>query len=144
MLERKFKRGSVSGKAGCPLPALHVNGGFAPAELNATLDRAGLPENFRTALRHLEPAVVVTYRRHYFESANRAFRLTVDSRLGFLRLHGVTGAMTPVPEHPYPVIVELKYELRHADAARREAELLPYRLSRSSKYVLGIERLLAT
>ncbi len=143
-LERKFKRGSVSGKTGCPLPALPVNGGLAPAELNAALDQAGLPENLRTTLRHLEPAVVVTYRRHYFESANRAFRVTVDSCLGFLRLHGVTGAMTPVPEHHHPVILELKYEPRHADEARRVAEPLPYRLSRSSKYVLGIERLLAT
>jgi hypothetical protein len=143
-LERKFKRGSVSGKTGCPLPALHVNGGIAPPDLNAALDGAGMPENLRTALRHLEPAVVVSYRRHYFQSANGGFRLTVDSRLRFLRLHGATGAMTPVPDHPYPVIIELKYEPRHADEATRVAEPLPYRLSRSSKYVLGIERLLAT
>ena len=136
--------GRFQGKAGCPLPALHVNGGIAPPDLNAALDQAGMPENLRTALRHLEPAVVVSYRRHYFESANRAFRLTVDSRLGFLRLQGASGAMTPVPDHPYPVILELKYDPHHADEARRMTEPMPYRLSRSSKYVLGIERLLAT
>jgi hypothetical protein len=143
-LERKLKRGTVSGKTAWPLSAFHVNGGLAPADLAAALDRAGLPENLRWALRLLEPAVVVSYLRYYFQSADGCFRLTVDSNLQFFGVHPGTGAISPVPAPVAPVIIELKFDPLHAPQAAPLTNALPYRLARCSKYVLGIGRLLAT
>jgi hypothetical protein len=143
-LERKIKRGSVSGKIAWPLPALHVNGGLAPADLAAALAGAGQPENLRWAMRLLEPAVVVSYLRHYFQSADGGFRVTVDSRLQFCGVHPATGTMTALPEASVPPIIELKFDPLHAGQAALLTNALPFRLARCSKYVLGIERLLAT
>jgi hypothetical protein len=144
VLERKLKRGTVSGKIACPFPALHINGGLAPADLTAALNQAGLPENLRWALRLLEPAVMVSYLRHYFQSADGRFRLTVDSHLQFFGVHPATGATSPVPAPATPVILELKFDPLHAPQAAPLTNALPFRLARCSKYVLGIERLLAT
>ncbi len=142
-LERKIKRGLVGGKTACPLPAFHVNGGIAPPDLEAALDRAGLPENLRSALRHMEPALVNSFCRHYFQSADGCFRLTADSNLQFFGLRQGTGSMTPVPSRAAPVIIELKFDPRHAERAAPVSNALPFRLARCSKYVLGIERLAA-
>ncbi len=141
-LERKLKRGLVSGKIVYPLPPLYVNGGLAPADLAAALARAGMPENLRWALRHLEPAVVVSYLRHYFESADRRFRLTTDSDLRLQAVHPSTGAMSPVATGAMPVIIELKFDPQVDDVAR-VTNAFQFRLTRCSKYVLGVERVLA-
>jgi hypothetical protein len=143
-LERKIKRGTVGGKATCPLPAFHVNGGIAPPDLAATLDNAGLPVILRSALRFMEPVLANCYHRHYFQSADGGFRLTADSELQFFGLHPGTGAMTPVAAGDVPVIIELKFDLHRAEGAVPIANALPFRLARCSKYVLGIGRLLAT
>jgi hypothetical protein len=143
-LERKVKRGLVSGKLTWPLPALCVNGGLAPADLAAALAGAGQPENLRWAMRLLEPALVVSYLRNYFQSADGCFRLTVDSRLQFCGVHPATGAITALPESSVPPIIELKFDPLHAGQAAPLTNALPFRLARCSKYVLGIERLLAT
>ncbi len=141
-LERKLKRGLVSGKLTYSLPPLSVNGGLAPLDLSETLARACLPENLHWALRHLESAVVVCYLRHYFESADGRFRLTVDSDLRFLGVHPNTGFMSPVMTGPLPVIVELKFDPQMEHVAR-VTNALPFRLARCSKYVLGLEHVFA-
>jgi hypothetical protein len=143
-LERKVRRGSVSGKLAWPLPVLHVNDGLAPADLASALAGAGPPENLRWAMRLLEPAVVVSYLRHYFQSADGCFRLTMDSGLQFCGVHPATGAMTPLPAAAELPIVELKFDPFYAGQAPLLTNDLPFRLARCSKYVLGIERLLAT
>jgi hypothetical protein len=143
-LERKIKRGLVSGKSVWRMPALHVNGGFARRELETALDQAGMPGALRSALRHTEPALVNRYRRHYFQSGDARFRLTLDTDLQFFGLRGGAGALTQCPTRTDGVIVELKYSPAQAEHAARVTNALPLRLARCSKYVIGIERLLAT
>lgn len=143
VLERKLKRGLVSGKISFPMPGFHVNGGLALTNLKGVLDRAGLAENLRLTLDGMEPAVVVSYYRRYFQSADGCFRATVDSTLRFLGVHPNSGAMTPLAPAAFPVIVELKFDPVHAQRAASVTNALPYRLARCSKYVLGIELLSA-
>ena len=85
---------------------------------------------------------MVCYHRHYFQSADGRFRLTVDSQLRFHAVHPGTGAMAPLPARAHPVILELKFDPDHAADAGRITGVMPYRLRRCSKYVLGIFTLL--
>lgn len=142
-LERKSKHGLVSGKLVFPLPPLSAGNGIAPPDLNAALDRAALPPELRLVLRYLQQAVVVSYLRHYLQSADGCFRLTLDSQLRFSGVNPGTGNLAPAQPRPFPVIIELKFDPRFAGHAALAANAWPYRLSRCSKYVLGIERLLA-
>jgi hypothetical protein len=141
-LERKIKRGLVSGKASCPMSPIHVNGCISPRALTDAMCQASMPEVLQQSLRHLEPAVMVRYLRHYYVSGDGRFRLTVDSKLGFNSVHPGTGAMNPVPAFFHPVILELKFDTQHAVDAANISNALPYRIKRCSKYVLGIDNVL--
>jgi hypothetical protein len=142
-LERKIKRGNVSGKVGHRLPPLYVNGGIARRDVDAALEGAGMPAILLSALRNMEPALVNSYLRHYFQSADGCFRITADFDLQFFSLRQGTGQMTLAPPPAIGVIVELKFDPEDAEHAVRVTDALPLCLLRCSKYVLGIEQLRA-
>ena len=52
-------------------------------DLEGAFANAPLPEQVRSALNYLRPALLNRYQRHYFQSADGRFRLTVDSGLQF-------------------------------------------------------------
>jgi hypothetical protein len=142
-LEHKLKRGFVSGKVSHSLPPIAINGSVSRAELAAAFDRADLPELARAALRYLQPSLLNRYQRHYFESADHRFRLTVDSDLQFAAAGPANGTGVAFCAPAPMVVIELKYGLAEATAAARVTGLLPFRLARCSKYILGINRLAA-
>jgi len=142
-LEEKYKQGLVGSKASHRLPPVPVNGHVSRADLEAALDGAGLPGFTRLSLRQLQPSLANAYWRHYFESADRRFRLTVDSGLEFAEVHPACGEQTRICVAPRSVVVELKFSLDAAEGADYITTALPLRLTRCSKYVLGIGSLAA-
>jgi len=142
-LEQKLKRGLVSGKVSHRLPPVPVNGHVSRADLEDVLDSASLPGLTRSSLRHLQPSLVNSYWRHYFLSADRRFRLTVDSNLEFSAVHQSDGNGAGLCISARTLVVELKFSLDEADGADYITNALPLRLARCSKYILGINSLSA-
>jgi SPX domain protein involved in polyphosphate accumulation len=139
VLERKLKRGMVSGKEAHPLPPLALHGARLRSLLESTFDSAALPPLLRSALRLVEPALLNRYHRHYFLSGDRRFRLTIDSDLQFAGLqHNRRPVIAPL--HPAATIVlELKFRPEFAEAAEAITNAWPFRVARFSKYVVGIQ-----
>lgn len=142
-LERKFKRGLVSGKMCLGLPPLALNGGVSRAELEAAFDGASLPGLTRSALHYLCPSLLNRFQRHYFQSADRYFRLTVDSNLQFAATRPMAGGGGSFCAPAAMIVIELKFGLAEAETAAGVTNALPFRLARCSKYVLGINSLAA-
>lgn len=140
-LERKLKQGLVSGKLSHRLPPLSMNGHVWKPDLEAAFDSANLPALMRSALHHLQPSLLNRYQRHYFQSADGRFRLTVDSALQFAAARHAQGMGVSFCPPAVPVVIEVKYGLAEAEAAPNVANALPFRLARCSKYVLGINGL---
>jgi hypothetical protein len=140
-LECKLKRGLVSGKLSHRLPPLSMNGHVWKPALEAAFDGANLPVLTRSALHHLQPSLLNRYQRHYFESADGRFRLTVDLALQFAAARHAQGMGVSFGPPAVSVVIEVKYGLAEAEAAPKVANGLPFRLARCSKYVLGINRL---
>ncbi len=122
------------------LPPLSMNGHVSGPDLEAAFDSANLEELARSALHHLQPSLLNRHQRHYFQSADGRFRLTVDSGLQFAAARQAQGIFCPSAA---PVVVELKYGLAEAEYASPVTNALPFRLARCSKYVLGITSLAA-
>ncbi len=141
VLERKLKRGAVSGKQAYPLPPLSINGGCLRSSLDGAFDTAVLPPILRSSLRHLEPALFNLYQRHYFLSRDGTFRLTVDSGLQFARVQDHMGAVAFLLPVARTVIMELKFGLDSAENAAVVTSRFPFRVTRFSKYVAGIQRM---
>lgn len=137
VLERKLKRGLVSGKGGHALPGFEVNGGCLRSLLASHFEGAGLPPALRLALQHMEPSLLNRYRRRYFLSRDGRFRLTVDSELQFagVRPDGRRTAFPTVASDL--VVIELKFAPEFD--ASHVTNAFPFRVRRFSKYVVGIE-----
>ena len=139
MLEFKTRHGVLGAKTGHALPTLDLDGAFG----RAALQSPDLPPAMQLRLHGLEPALMNRYRRRYFCSADSTLRITLDWGLEVFPPRNTNGAMRPHPHDGPAVIVELKYAEPHAEAATRAANHFPFRLTRCSKYVLGIECLSA-
>ena len=139
MLERKMKRGMVSGKEAHPLRPFSINGARLRSSLESTFDSAVVPPLLRSALRLLEPALFNRYQRNYFLSRDGKFRLTVDSNLQFARLPNDHGPTRPPLPRAATLIIELKFGPELAEDADAITNELPFRMARFSKYIAGIE-----
>ena len=140
-LEFKHRQGLLGGKTTHGLPAFSVNGGFNRDALAALWARADLSEATRLQLRGVQPVLANRYRRRYFVSADGHFRLTLDWALETYDARAAAHAPRAVRQDEPRLILELKYDAAHAAEADRVANSFPFRLTRCSKYVLGLERL---
>lgn len=141
MLERKLRRGMVSGKELYAIPSLSINGASLRSFLGTALDGAVFLPVLRSMMQHLEPALLNCYRRYYLLSRDGRFRFTVDCELQFAgAAHNGRPAIDWLPAAS-TVIIELKFAPEFAEDADFVTNALPFRVARFSKYVAGIERL---
>jgi len=138
VMEFKTKRGLVSGKVAHPLRPMSLNGGWPQATFPAVLKESALPDAATVHLHGLAPALANHYQRRYFCSAS-GIRLTLDWALRFYDARHSSRWQAVAPHGSLGVIIELKYDLAKAEAAVRVANAFPFRLTRCSKYVLGIQ-----
>jgi hypothetical protein len=139
VLERKLKSGSVSGKDAHGLPVFQVNGQALESCLAAVFDSAAMPERLKADLHHLVPCLINQYQRHYFVSADGYFRLTLDTEFRFGAGRGTYVKVSPAGSGVPSVVLELKYEPQHCDKAEALTNAIPFRMTRCSKFVLGVE-----
>jgi len=138
-LEIKLKSGLVGDKLVFPLPAFEL-----PHQLTATFflqlaTKGQIPATILHEFKLLQPTLVNTYQRTYFQSTDKKFRLTLDEDMNFYKptrwqnrsLHRLTNLST--------FILELKYLLAVDKEAAAIFQHFPYRLSKNSKYVNGMD-----
>lgn len=141
-LEKKIKRGQVSWKRSHGQVSMCMNGGVSRTELERVVEQSRLPAGACESLHHLQPSLLSRYQRHYFLSADRRFRLTVDSALEFAAASPAEAAGTGFRPYGPLIVIELKFGLGEAADAPQVTNTLPFRLTKCSKYVLGITSIL--
>lgn len=85
----------------------------------------------------LQPTLINTYQRAYYESSDGCFRLTIDQQLQCAAFHNHTLPLRHFPEHLR--VVELKYAQEDDDRLDEFTQYWPLRLYRFSKYVMGMQ-----
>jgi len=140
VLELKIKDGFVNRKEDHRLAPFALDENYT---FGATVDvfkKSELPTKLKEEMIGLQPSLVNRYRRRYFISANRQYRVTVDTDLEYYRIKPHDNTFLDRWIDRDNVIVELKY----ANAEDRNADLIsrrfPFRVTKSSKYCMGIER----
>lgn len=85
----------------------------------------------------LFPVLLNAYLRSYYGSADGRFRITIDRTLRYYSLVG--GTQFTAFHHEEPgVILEVKYEEADEEKAALVLQNLPFRHTKSSKYVNGV------
>ena len=91
-------------------------------------------------LQNLKPVILVSYNRRYFQSADKKFRLTIDRDLTFYKVeNNKINWQTDLQINA--TILELKYDQEDDQEADQISSFFPFRMTKSSKYVLGMAKL---
>jgi hypothetical protein len=115
-----------------------------PNDLKLSRDKQGSQEvrsdfdlNLVKASLH-QPVLLNSYLRSYYLSADQKIRLTVDSKVEFHPI--TTGRINFSYSYQLPAtILEVKAPVAHDDLVRTTTRYFPFRLSKSSKYMIGMD-----
>jgi len=141
VLEIKIKAGTVGTKRSYPLPGFTLDDSLGDSTLQRAFGAAGLPPVVGCELRCLTVVLLNRYYRRYYASREGDFRVTIDTGVTYYRANGgQRNSLMHRQTSDREVIVELKYGVDQEPGAERVASYFPFRLTRNSKYVQGIER----
>ncbi len=141
VLEYKSKRGLVGRKRSFTLQAFTLINGFDQRSFDEVVDGSELPSDVQFDLSQLRPVLLNRYSRKYYQSADRKFRITLDTEVSFFHFLGSFRGHAVSSIAPRTTILELKYSIGDDDVVSKVTRLFPWRLSKSSKYVTGVELL---
>lgn len=136
-LEIKSKKGAVNTKK------VHKIGGLDAGSnmrkfLQEAVAAADLPKHIDAEIHKLVPSCVNRYKRRYFESRNKKFRITLDYDLRFRKMRS-----SRIPKQPWPrsknMVVEVKYNTDGKVNLNEFTRSFPFRVGKFSKYTAGVE-----
>lgn len=140
VLEFKIKSGLVGTKAQYPFPAFDFGKGFSEKRLREIIRSSDLSLDVKSHLLSAEPVLLNRYLRWYFATPDRRFRVTVDTGLTFYHINKISNNWLYKQVDYTDIVVELKYQSEDDPEAGRISAGFPFRMTRSSKYVQGIDR----
>ena len=88
-------------------------------------------------LKNLQPVLLISYFRRYFQSADKKYRLTIDRDLRFYQINNNQISWNTKLQIN-ATILELKYDQQNDAEADKISSFFPFRMTKSSKYVLGM------
>ena len=126
VLEEKVKRGEL---------------GYKNSQKLANLKWTDLHNIPQIQPYNLHPTLVNSYYRHYYVSFDERFRITIDEQLEFAAYNVKTIQNQQPILHPFQSnkIIEIKYEETDSPKADFISQYLPFRPTKHSKYVIGVE-----
>lgn len=138
VFEIKSKNGYVGKKNVFKINDFKLKENVNTSQLKNLLKDPQLPEHLKNL--PIIPTLINRYSRKYFQSFDHQFRITLDSDFSFLGvtkkklnlLHGI--------KDNHMVILELKYDSNFDTSANKITKHFPFRMTKSSKYVIGVEK----
>ncbi len=141
-LEIKVKQGNVGKKCLYPLPILNFTKTSSGVQIKNLFSDLDLPEDIEEHLKYCQPTLLNSYSRRYFLSLDQTFRCTVDFNINNLKIYNHAFEHLSFTDEIPGMIVELKYSEEHEFMARDIGNYFPFRVSRNSKYVNGLMKIL--
>jgi len=139
ILEFKVKRGVVGRKDSFRLAPIKVGTPFEPGVVVESIRQSEMPGWARQRSLSLECKLLNRYRRRYFESGCRRYRITVDSELEFHPLNGSARGPREGAKALRAVVLEIKYARQDDCDADSISTHFPFLMSKMSKYVYGVD-----
>ena len=139
MLEFKLRQGLMNRKIQVPLGGLRVDKTFNKQVLEEFFRQNELPLDISLGLHGLSPVLINRYCRWYFATPDGRFRVTVDTALTYYNVRHLTNAFRYKFVDYKRIVVELKYQKEEDKTAERVASYFPFRVTKNSKYVTGLE-----
>ncbi|WP_136468217.1 VTC domain-containing protein [Flagellimonas onchidii] len=137
-LEIKLKTGLVGDKWTFNLTPFRLDNNFDLRTLRKILSDSKLPSSILELTKGLKPTLVNSYSRRYFLSADMNYRITLDYSIKYRDVANNINNFTKSLQKDTNNVVELKYSLKDEKKAYSISSQFPFRLSKNSKYVNGV------
>ena len=142
VLEIKLKSGYLGSKISFPLEPFDMNESLSIGEMRELFRRSEhVPEAVRENLITLDFALLNAYMRNYYLSGDNDFRVTIDTALQYRPITPRMNRFIEMYQDHFTTILELKYARENDDRALTITKRFPFRVTKSSKYINGIDRI---
>ena len=142
-LEYKLKNGLLGDKISYPLADIYTGEGFEIEQMRNEIDANQLPIQVKNEALVNYPTLLNRYIREYFISDDNKCRITLDKNLSFFRIHSGKNLFLVNYHLSGDLIMEMKYDPVDEPVAESISQHFPFRVTKSSKYVLGVQSLYA-
>jgi SPX domain protein involved in polyphosphate accumulation len=139
-LELKIKSGLVGMKEQYRMGPFMLDAHFTDRYFKNLLRSSSLPAQLKYLLRDMDPVLVNRYYRWYFATVDGRFRITVDTEMMFHNINPLRNNFHFRQVDYNNIVVELKYGAEYDTQAQKISAFFPFPVTKSSKYVQGIER----
>lgn len=144
VLELKIKNNLLGSKLSFPLKPFKLDNKITTQYLiKNVFNKSDLPAWLIEHLKSLNFALLNRYRRRYFRSADKRYRITLDYDSEFYEIRQKNNTFLRREKNDNYVILELKYDKQYDTDAPKITNQFPFRLTKSSKYVTGVDMFLA-
>jgi hypothetical protein len=142
VLEIKIKSGHLGSKKSYLLDAFSIDQNISAKLVRTQFAISSIiPQTLKEYLVCLDLSTLNRYTRQYFLSADNNYRLTLDRDMTFYHIRPNINTFRFKSKDFSNVILELKYDCEHDDCAQWITNQFPFRMTKSSKYVTGLDRL---
>ena len=141
VLEFKVKNGLVCSKSSFPLHGFKLDANFSKTVLQDLFKVSEISDRSKLDLKCMDVSLLNSYKRRYYLSADKKYRLTLDSNLEFCGIAAFKNQFLDKSIDHVSVVLEVKYGEDHDSGASKITSFFPFRMTKSSKYIMGIERL---
>ena len=139
VLELKIKNGLLGKKRSFILEPFHFEKGFTSKDLVRVFENSNFDQDVGINIQKQNPVLLNRYRRSYFMSFDKNYRITVDDDQEFYKIKNLNNNFLFRARDKSNIILELKYEQQFFNEAQQITSLFPFRMTKSSKFVRGIE-----
>ena len=141
VLELKMKYNEVGVKKSFLLIPFKLDKNFSKKILQEVFKKSNIPKQVLEILQSLNFSLLNSYKRRYFASMDKKNRITLDNDLVFFEIKDKMNLFKYKIENKKDIILELKYDKKNDDEISKITQYFPFRLTKSSKYVSGIDLL---
>lgn len=141
VLEIKIKKGLMGRKVPYPLSPFSINKGFSSDTIRQVFKSSQIPQHLKSDLMSLQCVLLGRYNRKYYQSVCHNYRITIDKDMEFYKPSVSNSDFIHKSADWVNTVMELKYKHDKDDDAERIINHFPFRMTKNSKYVSGIESL---
>ncbi len=139
--EIKIRQGNIGEKPTYPLVPFNVYEGMPYNSIREIVLNSQLPDDIIFSFEFQKAVVANRYLRKYFKSADNKFRITLDSDISYYRLQGINLSFNHNFADFESVVIEIKYDIKDENSIMNITNFFPFRITKNSKYVNGIENM---
>lgn len=139
VLEIKIRNGLLGTKLSYPISSFTLEDNFNTINILNDIESIDIPDYIKMEINMCQPTLLNKYTRKYFLSADRRYRITIDTNQVFYRINPQYNYFQNRFKNDVHVILELKYNADSDDHVDKITKHFPFRLTKSSKYVTGLE-----